>query len=58
MPCSSGKKGYRDRIAAELARSRWKFRSDQRQEKAPVRSYQCHQCHAWHHTSMTREEGE
>lgn len=55
--CSSGKRRFRDRIAAEAALARITFRhevSGRRRAhayKVPVRTYRCPECHGWHLTS-------
>lgn len=56
MPCKTGKRRYRDRIAAQLALATLK--KDDREGHTEERAYSCPYCGGWHLTSEEQKASE
>lgn len=49
--CATGKKRYRDEIAAKLAMATYRNKDRSTSPKLECRAYRCPECHGWHLTS-------
>jgi len=52
MKCPSGKRAFRDRIAAQWALARYQRYDDPRKSWSIRRAYKCLDCYKWHLTSQ------